>query len=230
MTQTTDSPYLTVAEVAGMLGMTPDGVYKLIKRDKLPALRLSERGLRVTRWALEAYRDSLNGRGPDTRLPEDTFDLDALRTGFEEQTGMSPEDWVAAWKGDAVADTAENNSLLVQALALRELSSGDAEDWTVAALARRGAISQPRADLDRETQASHDVQAINGFIQDRLRVLDRDDVPAVEAACWLDNAGLLEDSESRPGLPLRNLLRDGHIAGADQRPAHRYGRWFITRS
>ena len=139
MTQKTDSPYLTIAEVADVLGMTPDGVYKLIKRNKLPALRLSERGLRVTRWALEAYRDSLNGRGPNTRLPDDSFDVAALRTAFEDQTSMSPEEWVTAWKRDAVADTAENNALLVQALAMRD-SAG-----ATAALAGRGASSQRRA-------------------------------------------------------------------------------------
>lgn len=134
MTGTSDSPYLTVAEVAGMLEMTPDGVYKLIKRDKLPALRLSERGLRITRWALEAYRDSLDGRGPQPRPAEDTFDSDGLLAAFEEQTGMSPEDWIVAWKRDAVPDTAENNALLVQALALREQRLRDAEDGIVAGL------------------------------------------------------------------------------------------------
>lgn len=140
MAQTTDSPYMTVPEVAETLGITADGVYKLIKRDKLPAMRLSERGLRVTRWALEAYRESLNGRGPDTRLPEDRFNADELRTAFEAQTGMTPADWVTAWKRDEVADSAENNTLLVQALALRDHGAGiDTERWAATALASRGA-------------------------------------------------------------------------------------------
>jgi hypothetical protein len=40
---------------------------------------------------------------------------------------------------------------------------------------------------------------------------------------------VLKDSESRPGLPLRNLLRAGRISGAIQRPAASRGRWYITR-
>jgi excisionase family DNA binding protein len=222
MAQMTDSPYLTIPEVAETLGMSTDGVYKLIKRDKLPALRLSERGLRVTRWALDAYRESLNGGRPDTSLPDDTYDVDELLSAFEEQTGMAPEEWITAWKSDMVADSAENNALLVQALALRGRRRRGGGDWIIAALAEHA--RQP-ASIEFSV-----LWAINGFLQGRLHELDRHEVPAVEAARWLDDAGLLSDSETRPGLPLRNLLREGQILGADQRPAHRYGRWFITRA
>jgi excisionase family DNA binding protein len=145
MAQTTDSPYLTVAQVAAVLDISTDGVYKLIKRDKLPALRLSERGLRITRWALEAYRESLNGDGPDTSLPEDTFDPGEVRAAFEAETGMSPESWVAAWKHDEIADSAANNARLVQALALREHDGHGAaigkERWAVAAFGARGGLA-----------------------------------------------------------------------------------------
>ena len=48
-------------------------------------------------------------------------------------------------------------------------------------------------------------------------------VPAVEAARELERLGLLADSASRPGLPLRNLLRDGQIAHAYQEG----GRWWF---
>jgi hypothetical protein len=37
--------------------------------------------------------------------------------------------------------------------------------------------------------------------------MSRAEARAVEAAHWLDAAGLLADSPSRPGLPLRNMLR-----------------------
>ena len=77
---------------------------------------------------------------------------------------------------------------------------------------------------------SHEVRAINEFLQSRLRELGRDEVPAVEAARWLDTSGQLADSARTPGLPLRNLLRAGQITGAEQRPARRHGRWFITRA
>jgi hypothetical protein len=56
-----------------------------------------------------------------------------------------------------------------------------------------------------------------------------DEVAAVEAARWLDSAGVLRDSDLRPGLPLRNLLRAGAVAGGDQRPPTKHGRWFVVR-
>jgi hypothetical protein len=48
-------------------------------------------------------------------------------------------------------------------------------------------------------------------------------VSAVEAAAELDRLGLLKDSGSRPGLPLRNRLRAGEIANAHQEG----GRWWF---
>jgi hypothetical protein len=68
---------------------------------------------------------------------------------------------------------------------------------------------------------------INAFLQRELRQRQLEEVAAVEAARWLDASGLLKDSSSRPGLPLRNLLRAGEIDAAIQRPAGSYGRWFI---
>lgn len=52
-----------------------------------------------------------------------------------------------------------------------------------------------------------DTGAINAHIQHQLRLTGLDEVTAVEAACWLDEVGLLKDSPHRPGLPLRRLLR-----------------------
>ena len=70
-----------------------------------------------------------------------------------------------------------------------------------------------------------DVSTINDFLQREVlrRKLDR--VAAVEAARWLDEAGLLADRTK--GLPLRNLLRAKKIDGAWQEPRRRHGRWFI---
>jgi excisionase family DNA binding protein len=222
MTTTTENAYLTVPEVAETLGISTDGVYKLIRREKLPALRLSERGVRVTRWALEAYREALNGR-PDTSLPDDTFDYEEQLSAFEDQSGMSPDDWVAAWKSDSIADSPENNARLMQALALRGQREPVSHDWIASELAEHSAPETARTGRAM-------LWAINGYLQGCLYDRDRHEVPAVEAACWLDDAGLLTDSESRPGLPLRNLLRAGQIMGADQRPARRNGRWYITRA
>lgn len=57
-----------------------------------------------------------------------------------------------------------------------------------------------------------------------LRAMDF--VGAVDAAQWLDQAGLLRDSTERPGKPLRELLRSGNIAGQRQ---ELNGRWYIDR-
>ncbi|HUN79680.1 MAG TPA: helix-turn-helix domain-containing protein [Solirubrobacteraceae bacterium] len=54
-----DTAYLTVSEVAAELEISTAGVYKLIQRGKLPAIRRSERGLRVSRLALTAYQRRL---------------------------------------------------------------------------------------------------------------------------------------------------------------------------
>ena len=53
------------------------------------------------------------------------------------------------------------------------------------------------------------------------------EVDAVQAARWLDQAGLLGDSPSRPGKPLRDRLRAGRIHCGVQRPPQEHGRWFI---
>ena len=74
-----------------------------------------------------------------------------------------------------------------------------------------------------------EIKAINALLQSELVRRQLTEVRAVEAARWLDHAGVLADSSSRPGLPLRNHLRNGGIVGSDQRPARPYGRWFIVR-
>lgn len=69
-----------------------------------------------------------------------------------------------------------------------------------------------------------DIDAINSYLQDQLRERARSEVAAVEAAQWLDETGLLKDSQHRPGLPLRNLLRARKIVGQRQ---ELNSRWFI---
>lgn len=68
--------------------------------------------------------------------------------------------------------------------------------------------------------------AIAVFLQSRLELSGLQEVTAVDAARWLDEAGVLRDSTSRPGQPLRILLRAGAIPKAEQRS----GRWFILRA
>lgn len=120
MAQTqTETLDLTVPQAAGRLGMTPDGVYKLIQRGKLDAVRLSARKTRVSQQALDAYIARHQATVAQFRDQTPTGDVRVPREQFLEQTGQTPEQWLAAWKRDEIADTAENGQLLVRAVALR---------------------------------------------------------------------------------------------------------------
>lgn len=123
MPETTVSPYLTVPQVADELEISTSGVYKLIQRGRLPVLKLSERRTRIARWALDAYIERINGRGPDTSL-SDEADPQAARSAFEHETRLTPEAWIVAWKRDEIPDTARNTERLVRALALRRPATG----------------------------------------------------------------------------------------------------------
>ncbi len=46
---------------------------------------------------------------------------------------------------------------------------------------------------------------------------------------WLDDANILNFHPKIPARPLRELLREGLISGAEQRPKRSFGRWFICR-
>lgn len=72
-------------------------------------------------------------------------------------------------------------------------------------------------------------ERIGEFLQEELQRRSLSEVAAVEAARWLDRTGLLLDDEGRPGKPLRQLMRDGEVHGAEQRPPKPNGRWFVVR-
>ena len=72
-----------------------------------------------------------------------------------------------------------------------------------------------------------DVRALNRFLQEQLDSRGVSCVTPVEAGQWLVAAGLLRDSPSRPGKPLRDLLRAGAIVGSTQASN---SRWSICRS
>jgi excisionase family DNA binding protein len=114
----TQTAYLTIQQVAAELEISADGVYKLIKRGKLPAIRRSERGMRVSRVAFDAYVRRLR-RGTTSAAST----LDAERGGvdaeFERDTGISPEEWERRWKAEEIEDSAKNMQLTIRALSLR---------------------------------------------------------------------------------------------------------------
>ncbi len=112
--------YLTIAEVAAELGITRAGVYKLVQRDQLKAIRRTERGMRVSRLALDAYRRRVeDGRGGPARGATRMVSLLELREEFVRETEMQPEEWERRWKAEEFEDSAQNMRLAIRALALR---------------------------------------------------------------------------------------------------------------
>lgn len=129
------SEYLTVAEVAAELGITTHGVYKLIERGKLKAIRRTERNIRVSRLALDAYGRRVNGEMPAIEV-ENRTDLSTLLGEFEQETGTSPAEWERRWKADEIEDTADNMRLAIRALALLAAERGSDDPIVAAALGR----------------------------------------------------------------------------------------------
>lgn len=64
------------------------------------------------------------------------------------------------------------------------------------------------------------------FIDDHLKKNGLDGMNASDASALLDEAGLLADDASRPGEPLRKLMREGHIPHAHKVQ----NKWFIPLS
>jgi excisionase family DNA binding protein len=113
------SAYLNISEVALELEISSDGVYKLIKRGKLPAVRRSERGMRVSRISLDAYKHRLqHGDVAVAIVPEISRDGEDSCAGFVRETGLHPSEWTRRWKADELDDSAENMRLTLRALSL----------------------------------------------------------------------------------------------------------------
>ena len=132
MTTVATEQLLTVTEVAEQLQMTTDGVYKLIQRGKLDAVRLSERKTRIPAASLARYTAATQAWVDRYLDSQPTVDLDLLRTDFTNETSLSPEDWVATWKRNELDDTAENMQLLARAAALHKAPSQVAQNSAAA--------------------------------------------------------------------------------------------------
>jgi excisionase family DNA binding protein len=117
--------YLTVPEVAALLQMTPDGVYKLIQRGKLEGTRLSERKMRITRAALDRFNTDLQRRAEEYFGGVSSGTVESLTEAFVTETELDPVAWLAAWKRDELDDTPENMGLLVRAAAIRAMAADE---------------------------------------------------------------------------------------------------------
>lgn len=76
---------------------------------------------------------------------------------------------------------------------------------------------------------SKDIKAIISFLDNYLTLTGKSNINPVEANAILTQAGLLPDSEERPGKPLRNLLRNGLLPHAYQSGGKGSG-WTIPHS
>ncbi len=70
---------------------------------------------------------------------------------------------------------------------------------------------------------------ITNFLDDYLRKTGKESIGTVEANALLDKAGVLKDNPQRPGLPLRNKLRNGELPHAYQK-AGKGSEWIIPHS
>ena len=70
---------------------------------------------------------------------------------------------------------------------------------------------------------------ITNFLDDYLRKTGKESIGTVEANALLDKAGVLKDNPQRPGLPLRNKLRNGELPHAYQK-AGKGSEWIIPLS
>jgi excisionase family DNA binding protein len=94
----TKTAYLSVAEAATELGITRSGVYKLIQRGRLRAIRKTAHGTRISRLALDAYRRRLQESPPVVAsFLAAEANLDELRADFARKTGMTPLEWERRW-------------------------------------------------------------------------------------------------------------------------------------
>jgi excisionase family DNA binding protein len=135
--------YLTVQEVAAELGISADGVRKLIRRQKLRAIKRSERSTLIPRNAFIAYQRKLNCTVPEPlRLAAATGTLaDRLGLFAERSKGQTPAGWLSGWVADEDPenDTSESMELAVDAfgLLLEQRTAGSCRADPFDAVARR---------------------------------------------------------------------------------------------
>lgn len=123
-------------QVASELSITEDGVYKAIRRNKLKAIRLSERQVRVPRPALTAYQRRLAGDSvPVLEQPVHEHRLEDVLAVFSKETETTPDAWLASWKADELEDSAENATITMAALALTHWAQLPASQHAAAAFA-----------------------------------------------------------------------------------------------
>lgn len=123
---------MTIKQVADELEITPHGVYRLIERGRMTAVKVSARQTYILRSELDAYKRTFSSPRTNrvsTLMPE-------RLTNFVLATGMRPDEFLEAWKIRSVEETPESIRLAGQARMIsRWLKSKEAESARVSAVA-----------------------------------------------------------------------------------------------
>lgn len=148
---TVESHYLKVSEVAARLSLEESTVYKMVRQKRLPSIRIGEKAVRIPAGALEAYlRRAENEGRPNPVVLRDGETSSGSRSladaveAFQRQTKLDPHSFVSAWKKGSIADSAENASLAIEALALRAALDSQAEAERPASRSRKAATRSRR--------------------------------------------------------------------------------------
>jgi hypothetical protein len=102
--------------------------------------------------------------------------------------------------------------------------TGSTLDHEAATPTVRHVVTERSSDCLRATTVGGRIAQINAALQELACAAPEERISAVDAAQELNRMGLLVDSRSRPGKPLRDMLRAGQIEHAYQENGFR---WFI---
>ena len=141
--------------------------------------------------------------------------------------GASPS-WLG--KYSPIKKIKERGLWLVQHLSSPGISEADKEVIQGRQEGRRGEVVKNTMARQSQNSGKTQVREIVKAIDDHLEKSGLEYVTPVEANAILENMDILPDNQSRPGLPLRVILRNGDIPHAYQSTGGKNGRWFIPHS
>ena len=184
-------------------------------------------GTSVAKRVGQFYRTPLGDRGPHAggHWLKTLSGLEAFRVYWAETN-----DPAAAEDALLRAFARRNGSGFLLPFANRQTADGRRKAHGITGSTIRATTSATRPATERRPRTSRVATSerlvqINAALR-RLAASEPDGtIQAVPAARELDRLGLLKDSRQRPGLPLRNLLRNGHIENAYQEN----GRWWFIK-
>jgi excisionase family DNA binding protein len=123
------APYLKASEVARILDMDVSTIYKMCADGVIPSIRVGEKAVRIPSAAFQAFLTREERRARGRALLEEARQLggdaaieavERQAQGFYERTGYSAHQFVERWRAGDIDDSAENASVLIEALSLRE--------------------------------------------------------------------------------------------------------------